>query len=93
LVEAFQVSVLRIRWAKSAYDENNNKNDDYFNVPADQLREYPGFLYHCHILKHEDNEMMRPIMLQLPKNAKLDPKTPCNKGPDSSWEKKVECIN
>jgi hypothetical protein len=26
--------------------------------------EFPGFVYHCHILKHEDNEMMRPFMLQ-----------------------------
>jgi hypothetical protein len=25
--------------------------------------EFPGFVYHCHILPHEDNEMMRPIML------------------------------
>ena len=26
--------------------------------------EFPGFVYHCHILPHEDNEMMRPYMLQ-----------------------------
>lgn len=26
--------------------------------------EFPGFVYHCHILPHEDNEMMRPVMLQ-----------------------------
>jgi hypothetical protein len=25
--------------------------------------EFPGFVYHCHILPHEDNEMMRPYML------------------------------
>jgi hypothetical protein len=26
--------------------------------------EFPGFVYHCHILPHEDNEMMRPYMLR-----------------------------
>jgi hypothetical protein len=36
----------------------------YFNIPEDQLMEFPGFVYHCHLLPHEDNEMMRPIMLQ-----------------------------
>jgi spore coat protein A len=23
----------------------------------------PGFVWHCHILDHEDNDMMRPIKL------------------------------
>jgi hypothetical protein len=36
----------------------------YFKIPEDQLMEFPGFVYHCHILPHEDNEMMRPYMLQ-----------------------------
>ncbi|KAJ4973345.1 hypothetical protein NE237_006519 [Protea cynaroides] len=31
-----------------------------FNVTA-----APGYLYHCHILDHEDNEMMRPLKLVL----------------------------
>ncbi len=26
----------------------------------------PGYVWHCHILEHEDNEMMRPYMLQAP---------------------------
>jgi hypothetical protein len=42
----------------------------YFNIPEDQLMEFPGFVYHCHILPHEDNEMMRPYMLQ-PSDAYL----------------------
>lgn len=25
---------------------------------------FPGYLWHCHILDHEDNDMMRPISLQ-----------------------------
>ena len=59
-VVAEKVFVLRIRWTKPSY---TGENDTYFNVPIDQLREYPGFVYHCHFLSHEDNEMMRPIML------------------------------
>jgi hypothetical protein len=35
-------------------------------------------VYHCHILFHKDNEMMRPIMIQLPQNAQLNTSTPCN---------------
>jgi FtsP/CotA-like multicopper oxidase with cupredoxin domain len=64
-VETLKVFHYRIRWAKSDYNQTRDKSN-YFNVPSDQLREYPGFVYHCHILFHEDNEMMRPIMLQLP---------------------------
>jgi FtsP/CotA-like multicopper oxidase with cupredoxin domain len=26
----------------------------------------PGYVYHCHILEHEDNDMMRPYKLQAP---------------------------
>ena len=36
-VEAYQAAVFRIRWAKSDFNEDNDK-DQYFNVPVDQLR-------------------------------------------------------
>jgi FtsP/CotA-like multicopper oxidase with cupredoxin domain len=29
-----------------------------FNASAE-----PGYLYHCHMLDHEDNEMMRPLKI------------------------------
>lgn len=54
--------VLRVRWASTNYDPAI-KPYPYFSVPEDQLMEFPGFVYHCHILPHEDNEMMRPFML------------------------------
>lgn len=54
--------VLRVRWASTNYDPAI-KPYPYFAVPEDQLMEFPGFVYHCHILPHEDNEMMRPFML------------------------------
>lgn len=54
---------LRIRWAKLDYDPAV-KPYPYFNVPEDQLIEFPGYIYHCHFLFHEDNEMMRPFTLK-----------------------------
>jgi FtsP/CotA-like multicopper oxidase with cupredoxin domain len=61
-VRQYTVMVLRIRWASTNYDPTV-KPYPYFAVPEDQLMEFPGFVYHCHILPHEDNEMMRPYML------------------------------
>lgn len=34
-------------------------NDDTGSFPFDATAE-PGYVWHCHILDHEDNEMMRP---------------------------------
>lgn len=98
LVEAFRVLQYRIRWTKSNYTEADKAAGTYFHVPNDQLREYPGFIYHCHILPHEDNEMMRPIMVQLPPGADLDEETPCNYNIESkkkvlSWKDKYNCLN
>ena len=98
LVEGFKVLQFRIRWAKSNYTEADKAAGTYFHVPNDQLREYPGFIYHCHILPHEDNEMMRPIMVQLPPDAELNVKTPCNYNIESKkkvilWKDKYNCLN
>jgi FtsP/CotA-like multicopper oxidase with cupredoxin domain len=96
-LDPFKVQQFRIRWAKSDFTEADRAVGKYFNVPNDQLREYPGFVYHCHILHHEDNEMMRPIMLQLPGNAYLNASTPCNLNatgqPMLNWSDKFACIN
>jgi hypothetical protein len=54
---------IRIRWASTDYDPDVRPYP-FFNVPEDQLIEFPGFVYHCHFLDHEDNEMMRPFALQ-----------------------------
>lgn len=62
MIEPLSVFTYRIRWTMSDYEYGR----PYFHVPVDQLREFPGYVYHCHILAHEDNEMMRSIMLQIP---------------------------
>ena len=69
-VQPLDVAVIRIRWAMSHmsnYEFRAAQTDSsipFFTVPENQLLEYPGFLYHCHILTHEDHEMMRPIMMR-----------------------------
>jgi len=48
-----EVTIIRVRWAAqdgSAYT---------FDPAAG-----PGYVWHCHILEHEDNEMMRPYEVQ-----------------------------
>ena len=59
---------VRIRWTKTEYYDNYDANSippyPYFNVDEDQLIEYPGYVYHCHFLDHEDDELMRPFMMQ-----------------------------
>jgi spore coat protein A, manganese oxidase len=48
----FEVTVIRIRFA--------TQNGSPFQFDATQG---PGYVWHCHILDHEDNEMMRPYKL------------------------------
>jgi FtsP/CotA-like multicopper oxidase with cupredoxin domain len=31
--------------------------------PFDSTKGGPGYVWHCHILDHEDNEMMRPMLI------------------------------
>jgi len=59
-------------------------------------------VYHCHIIHHEDYEMMRAFMLTLPKELSvhetLDQKTPCNYNVKTrqysiKWADKYECMN
>ena len=58
------VLVLRMRWASTDYLTNNGPDYPYFDTPEDQLIEYPGYVYHCHFLQHEDNKLMRPFQMQ-----------------------------
>ena len=68
-IRTYHVLNIRIRWTKTAYDKEIDGRD-YFDVPEEQLLEFPGFIYHCHFLHHEDNVMMRPIMMEPSENYK-----------------------
>ncbi len=72
-----QVTRIAVRWAPT---------DLPARLPA-QLSFYPfnpgsgpGYVWHCHILDHEDNEMMRPTMVQ--PNHRFDAWRPIRKGDD-----------
>lgn len=87
---------VRIRWASTDYNEDVNPYP-YFKVPEDQLIEFPGFVYHCHFLQHEDNELMRPIMMQpskfFPKEIRNQSMRACMDGKPEGWRSRSECIN
>jgi spore coat protein A len=52
LTNPFTVTVIRVRFAQ--------QDGSPFSFDATQG---PGYVWHCHILDHEDNEMMRPYKL------------------------------
>ena len=52
LVYAGEVSIIRIRFTEQ----------DGSPFPFDAT-EGPGYVWHCHLLEHEDNEMMRPYIV------------------------------
>src|SRR5438045_2829120 len=57
----FSVTRIRIRFAPQEVKEANlfpGKNTFPF-IPTDG----PGYVWHCHILDHEDNDMMRPMAI------------------------------
>jgi FtsP/CotA-like multicopper oxidase with cupredoxin domain len=53
---AGQVTRIRIRWATQAGPSTPGVN----TFPINPLYGI-GFIWHCHLLEHEDNEMMRPM--------------------------------
>jgi spore coat protein A len=60
----FPCAVTRIatRWApQDLAVGSTHPGTDYF--PFDPTTGGPGYVWHCHILDHEDNEMMRPMLI------------------------------
>jgi FtsP/CotA-like multicopper oxidase with cupredoxin domain len=58
IVYGRQITTIRVRFAQQ----------DGSAFPFDATAG-PGYVWHCHILEHEDNEMMRPIILVNAPNA------------------------
>lgn len=56
------VTRIAVRWApQDIAAGTTHAGTDYF--PFDPTTGGPGYVWHCHILDHEDNEMMRPILV------------------------------
>jgi spore coat protein A, manganese oxidase len=59
IAPADQVTRIRVRWApQDATNVVPGKNSFTFDPTAG-----PGYVWHCHMLEHEDNDMMRPLKL------------------------------
>lgn len=54
-----EVTRLRLRWALQ--DANPKKVKPGVNLFPFDPTFGPGYVWHCHIIDHEDNEMMRPL--------------------------------
>jgi FtsP/CotA-like multicopper oxidase with cupredoxin domain len=55
VVNSGEVVTIRLRWAEQ------NGNPFPFDATVG-----PGYVWHCHMLEHEDNEMMRPYIVVSP---------------------------
>lgn len=56
---AAQVTKIRIRWAPQTVPQGTG-GPGVNSFPIDPVNGI-GFIWHCHLLEHEDNEMMRPL--------------------------------
>jgi spore coat protein A len=55
------VTRLAVRFAPQDVPAGTHAGTNYF--PFDPTTGGPGYVWHCHILDHEDNEMMRPMLI------------------------------
>lgn len=62
LVNAEQVLHLRVRFAPETIPADGVRAGE--NLFSFDPSAAPGYVWHCHILDHEDNEMMRPLIIQ-----------------------------
>jgi len=54
-----EVTIIRIR-----FTEQDGTPYPFDPSTTDTGTHVPGYVWHCHIIDHEDNEMMRPLMIQ-----------------------------
>ena len=81
LAPPFSVTRIRIRLAPQEVKESNlfpGKN----TFPFDPTQG-PGYVWHCHILDHEDNDMMRPMAIVKDLEPCLNCETLLNNAPGS----------
>jgi FtsP/CotA-like multicopper oxidase with cupredoxin domain len=62
-----QVTRILVRWAPTELPANTPAAQAYF--PFDPRSSGQGYVWHCHIVDHEDNEMMRPDEVEPNPNA------------------------
>lgn len=61
-MKPFEITRIAVRWAPTRIPVNQvHAGQNTF--PFDPATQGPGYVWHCHILDHEDNEMMRPYLV------------------------------
>ena len=93
LAPPFSVTRIRIRLAPQEVKEANlfpGKN----TFPFDPTKG-PGYVWHCHILDHEDNDMMRPMAIVNGALPCLNCETLLNNAPGSNrcWNPSSALLN
>jgi FtsP/CotA-like multicopper oxidase with cupredoxin domain len=74
-----QVTRIMVRWAPTDLPANTPAANAFF--PFDPNGGH-GYVWHCHIIDHEDNEMMRPDSVTLNPEAPVPANRPLKKGTD-----------
>jgi len=65
-----EVTRILVRWAPTHLAANTSAANAYFPFNPNGGH---GYVWHCHIIDHEDNEMMRPDAVEPNPNASRDP--------------------
>jgi FtsP/CotA-like multicopper oxidase with cupredoxin domain len=78
-----QVTRLAVRWAPMELPTNAAAGQKYYPFDPSGLSgssDHYGYVWHCHIVDHEDNEMMRPDVITLNPSAPAPASRPLVKG-------------
>jgi spore coat protein A len=84
-----QVTRIAVRWAPIHLPTSTPSANLFYPFdpsggfqPGVVVQEAHGYVWHCHIIDHEDNEMMRPDIVQLNPAAPIPAARPLKKGID-----------
>jgi FtsP/CotA-like multicopper oxidase with cupredoxin domain len=76
-----QVTRIAVRWAPMSLPTSTPASDAFYPFdPSGGLQH--GYVWHCHIIDHEDNSMMRPDLVQLNPDAPAPASRPLRRGID-----------
>jgi len=80
MVPPGQVTRIVVRWAPTSLPTSTSRANLFFPFDPSGGTENHGYVWHCHIIDHEDNEMMRPNLVELNTSAPLPSLRPLKKG-------------
>jgi FtsP/CotA-like multicopper oxidase with cupredoxin domain len=81
MVPPGMVTRIAVRWAPTELPLSSAAADLHYPFDSSGGLQY-GYVWHCHIIDHEDNEMMRPDIVPLNPSAPLPAARLLKKGID-----------